>query len=85
MPLGHGEFCTFKLVLCYGISKNRRKMSWRIYGVKISLSRLVPPLINSLVIRWKFVFPLVEQSISSGSGAATIVYLRLMDVRPAPH
>ena len=54
---------------------------------KISLSRLVPPLIKSLVIRWKFVFPLVEQSTSSGSGVAAIVYtsLRLMDVRPAPH
>lgn len=46
---------------------------------KISLSRLVPPLIKSLAIRWKFVFPLVEQSISSGSGAAAIVYLILVD------
>ena len=52
---------------------------------KISLSRFVPPLINSLAIRWKFVFPLVEQSISSGSGAAAIVYLRLMDERSAPY
>lgn len=44
---------------------------------KISLSTLVPPLIKSLVILWKFVFPLVEQSTSSGSGVAAIVYLRL--------
>ena len=34
MPLGHGEFCTFKLVLCYGIAKNLSKMTWWMYGVK---------------------------------------------------
>ena len=41
---------------------------------KISLSRLVPPLIKSRVMRWKFSFPLVERRISSGSGAAAIFF-----------
>ena len=34
---------------------------------KISLSRLVLPLIKSRVMRWEFSFPLVERRISSGS------------------
>ena len=47
---------------------------------KISLSRLVLPLIKSRVMRWKFSFPLVERRISSGSGASVIFfYLRLTD------
>ena len=46
---------------------------------KISLSRLVTPLIKSRVMRWKFYFPLVERRISSGLGRPPFFYLRLID------